>query len=330
MGKKSPKAPDPVATAQAQAGMNRDTAITQQQLNMVDQYNPWGSVTYGANGFDTFTDSQGREVQTPKYTQTTTLSPEQQAIFDQTQVAEGNLAGLASEQSAKLRSLLGTNFEFNNDDASNWAYDLASQRILPQQAQQAEALRTRLKNQGIQEGSAAWNAEFGRLTNSNTDQLNQLALTGRQQAFSEQMAQRNQPINEITALLSGSQVSNPATMSGASPQAQVGGVDYSGLVQQNYNNQLQAHNAKMGGIGGLFGSALGAAGQAGGFAALFSDVRLKKNIRRIGQTDGGVQIYTYNYIWGGPTMMGVMAQDVPEATIEHDSGYLMVDYAEVK
>lgn len=330
MGKSAPKSPDPVATAQAQSGMNRDTAITQQQLNMVDQYNPWGSVTYDRTGEDTFVDSQGRTVSTPKYQQTTTLTPEQQAIFNQTQAAEGNLAGLANEQSARLQSLLGTNFEFNNDDASNWAYDLASQRILPQQEKNYQALRTQLKNQGIQEGSAAWNSEMGRLTNSNTDQLNQLALTGRSQAFSEALAQRNQPINEITALLSGSQVSNPAQMSGASPQTSVGGVDYSGLVQQNYQNQVNAHNSKMGGIGGLFGSVLGAAGQAGGFGALFSDVRLKRNIRRIGKTEGGVPIYTYNYIWGGPTMMGVMAQDVPDSAVEHESGYLMVDYSEVK
>src|SRR3546814_4409337 len=70
---------------------------------------------------------------------------------------------------------------------------------------------------------------------------------------------RNQPINEITALLSGSQVSNPASMSGPSPQTQVGGVDYAGLVNQNYQNQMNAYGAKMGGLFGLAGSLGGAA-----------------------------------------------------------------------
>src|SRR3546814_7562959 len=78
---------------------------------------------------------------------------------------------------------------------------------------------------------------------------------------------RNQPINEITALLSGSQVSNPASMSGPSPQTQVGGVDYAGLVNQNYQNQMNAYGAKMGGLFGLAGSL--------GGAAIMSDRRLR-------------------------------------------------------
>lgn len=330
MGKSQPAAPDPVATANAQAAMNRDTAITQQQLNMTDQYNPWGSVTYDRVGEDSFVDSQGNTITTPKYTQTTTLSPEQQAIYDQSQAAQGNLATLANEQSAAIRDLLNTEFVYGNQDVENWISDLASPRIMQQQAQNEAALRTRLKNQGIQEGSAAWNAEMGRLTNANSDQMNQLALQGRSQAFSEALAQRNQPINEITALLSGSQVSNPAQMSSATPQAAVANTDYAGIVNQGYQNQLNAYNAKMGGMGGLFGSVLGAAGQAGGFGALFSDRRLKTDIKRVGTTDGGTPIYTYRYIWGGPVQMGVMAQDVPHAAAEHESGYLMVDYSEVK
>ena len=168
------------------------------------------------------------------------------------------------------------------------------------------------------------------MTNANTDQMNQLALTGRGQAFSEAMATRNQPINEITALLAGSQVSNPATMSGAMPQASVAGVDYTGLVNQKYQADLANYQSKMGGMGGLFGSVLGAAGLAGGFGALFSDRRLKTDIRRVGQTDEGTPIYTYRYVWGGPVQMGVMAQDVPDAAVMTPSGYLAVDYGEVR
>ncbi|UWF68412.1 MULTISPECIES: hypothetical protein [unclassified Brucella] len=42
MGKSAPEAPDPKETATAQAAANRSTAITQQNLNMVNQNNPWG------------------------------------------------------------------------------------------------------------------------------------------------------------------------------------------------------------------------------------------------------------------------------------------------
>lgn len=317
MGK--PKPVDPIATAAAQTGMNRDTAITQMQLNSGDVVNPWGTVSTAQTGSNSFTDSQGNVVNTPKFTQTTTLSPEQQAIFNSTQGTQQNLADLAQSQSGFLQDYMGKPFEFNNSDAEKWAYDLASPRLLQQQGQNDAAIRSTLANKGIREGSAAWNSEMGRMTNANTDQMNQLALNGRGQAFSEAMAARNQPLNEITALMSGSQVSNPAAMGGQTPQAQVAGVDYAGLVNQNYQQKLAASQGAWGGIGGLFGTAL-----------TMSDRRLKSNIRRVGSTDEGVPIYTYNYVWGGPVHMGVMAQDVPHAAVTLGNGYMAVNYNEVR
>ena len=316
----TPEAPDPYETASAQGGMNRDTAITQMQLNGVNQVNPLGSVTYQQTGQNSFTDSQGNVVSTPQFTQTTTYSPEQQAIFDATQGAQGNLADLAQSQSGFLKDYMAKPFEFNNSDAEKWAYDLASPRLLQQQGQNDAQLRTVLANKGIREGSAAWNAAMGRMPNANTDQMNQLALTGRSQAFSEALAGRNQPINEITALMSGSQVSNPAQMSGATPQAGVGGVDYTGLVNQKYQADLAQSQAAMGGLFGLASAGVG----------MFSDRRLKTDIQRVGRTDAGTPIYTYRYAWGGPVQMGVMAQDVPEARIMDPSGFWRVDYERVQ
>lgn len=321
---KTPKAPDPVATAQAQSQYNQNTAVTQQLLNMTDQVNPWGSVTYSPNGSTSFMGADGKSYTVPRYTQTTTFTPEQQEIFDASQQAETNLANLASEQSAKLQDYLNTPFEFNNQDAEKWAWDLASPRILQQQQQNDASLRSRLINSGLRPGSAGWDAEMQRLTNANSDQLNQLALTGRQQAFSEALATRNQPINEITALLSGSQVSNPASMSSATPQTSVGGVDYSGLVQQNYQNKLAAYQSGMGGLFGLAGSL--------GSAAIMSDRRLKTEIKRVGTLDNGLPVYSYRYKAGGATHLGLMADEVeklhPEAVVEGHNGFKAVRYAE--
>jgi len=300
--------------------MNRDTAITQMQLNSGTQVNPWGTVSTEQTGQNSFVDSTGKTVYTPKFTQTTNLSPTQQTIFDQSQAAEGNMAGIANEQSAFLKDYLNKPFEFNNRDAENWAMDLASPRIMAQQGQNEAALRTGLANKGIREGSAAWNAEMTRMTQGNTDQMNQLALTGRGQAFGEAMATRNQPLNEITALLSGSQVSNPAQMSGPMAQAGVAGVDYTGLVNQKFQSDTANYQNKMGGLFGLASAGVG----------MFSDRRLKQDIRRVGATDDGTPIYTYRYVWGGPVQMGVMADEVPDAAFMTDSGYLAVDYAEVR
>lgn len=320
---KTPKAPDPYQTAQAQSQFNQNTAVTQQLLNMTDQVNPWGSVKYSPNGSSSFIGADGKSYTVPRYTQTTTLTPQQQAIFNQSQAAELNLAETANEQSEKLQGYLNTPFEFNNQDAADWAFDLASSRILPQQQKNEQALRSQLINSGLRPGTQAWDSEMQRLTMANTDQLNQLALTGRGQAFSEALAQRNQPINEITALMSGSQVSNPASMSSPTPQTSVGGVDYSGLVQQNYQNQLQASQSGLGGLFGLAGS-LGA-----GAITKWSDARVKTDIRRVGSLDNGLPVYAYRYVWGGPVEIGVMAQDVerirPDAVSEI-SGIKAVDY----
>lgn len=319
---KKPKAPDPVKTAQAQAGFNRDTATTEMMMNMVSQNNPWGSVQYDATGSQSFIGSDGKMITVPQYSQTTTFTPEQQAIFDASQQAETNLAELASQQSGFLQDYMAEPFQYTNQDAETWAYDLASPRILEQQGQNETQLRNRLINSGIRPGTDAWDTEMTRLTNANTDQLNQLALTGRQQGFGEALATRNQPINEITALLSNSQVSNPAQMSGPTPQTQVGGVDYSGLVQQNYQNKMNAYNTKMGGLFGLAGT--------GAQIAMMSDVRLKTDINRVGELDNGLPVYSYRYKSGGPIHIGVMAQDVekvnPGAVTEIE-GFKAVNYA---
>jgi hypothetical protein len=323
MGKKQPQAPDPAATAAAQGQWNSFTAQQQQALNMVDQSSPWGSLNYSQTGTQTIIDPNGKEVQVPRYLATTNLSPEQQAIFDHTQQAENNLATIANEQSARVGQLLNDPFSYNNQDAENWAFDLASQRILPQQDQNRKALENQLVNSGIRRGTAAWDSEMGRLTNANTDQMNQLALTGRNQGFNEALAQRNQPLNEIIGLMSGSQIQNPNATFAQSPQSGVAGVDYTGLVNQKYQSDMNAYNAKMGAIGGALG---------GLFSMFrFSDERLKENVQEVGETKSGQPIYTYNYKGDKTPQMGVMAQETPgEAVGMHPSGFLMVDYSKVK
>lgn len=300
-------------TATAQAGLNQTTATTQQLLNMTNQVNPWGSVTYNQTGNNSFTDSNGKTTTVPQFTQTTQYDPAHQAIFDKTTETQGNLADLGAQQSAAFKDYLAKPFSFDNNDAANWSYDLASQRILPQQKEQQQALESQLINQGLRPGTAAWGSEMRRNTNANTDQLNQLALTGRSQAFNEQLTQRNQPINEIGALLSGSQLTNPGQASAATPQTSVGGVDYTGLVNQQYQSKLQS---SQGALGGLFGLA----GSLGSSALMASDRRVKTEVSRVGTLDNGLPIYAYRYTTGGPMQIGVMAQEVevnnPDAVVE--------------
>jgi len=94
---------------------------------------------------------------------------------------------------------------------------------------------------------------------------------------------------------------------------------------------------KLGG-GGSSGSAGGGFGSSGGFTSQFfsgpqftgSDIRLKKNISKIGKSKSGLNIYEFDYINKEGTYQGVMSNEVPkEAVLVGDDGYDMVDYSKV-
>lgn len=324
---KPPKPPDPNETAAATGAWNSFTAQQQQSMNMVGQNTPWGSLDYTQTGTRTIVDPNGKSIQIPSYTANVRLTPAQQSVFDKTQATESNLAQIAMDQSAWLGDYLEKPFSFDNQDAANWAYDLGAQRLDPRFAQQEDALRARLVNSGIRPGTAAYDKEMARLGQDKNDAYNQLMLQGRGQAFSEALAGRNQPLNEIIGLMSGSQVQNPTSTFAASPQSQVANVDYAGLVGQQYQGQMANWNAKVGQqqamMGGLFG--LGSS-----LIGAFSDRRLKKNILRVGRLDNGLPVYLYQMEDGGPYQLGLMADEVaevnPEATIMDESGFLKVRY----
>ena len=61
-----------------------------------------------------------------------------------------------------------------------------------------------------------------------------------------------------------------------------------------------------------------------------SDRRLKQNIVPAGQSPSGINIYQFNYLWDSHnTYQGVMAQEVPYASVMSDAGYYLVDYSKV-
>lgn len=315
----SPKAPDPKETAAAQAGMNRDTAITQMQLNSVNQVGPDGTLTYSQNGTSKFQDSNGKWVETPTYTATTALSAAQQAIKDQTDKASLNLGTIANERTNFLKDYLSKPFDVNAE-TENKLYDLGSKRLDPRFVADQDALRTQLISSGIRPGTAAYDQQMQQFGQTKNDAYNNLALTGRQQAFNEASFERSQPLNEISALMSGAQVQSPQFQQ--TPQSSVGGVDYTGLVNNQYQQKVSNQNAMMGGLFGLASKGVG--------MLPFSDRRVKENIKRVGTLDNGLPVYAYNYLWDKTTIVGVMADEVekihPEAVVEDGNGIKHVRY----
>jgi hypothetical protein len=144
-----------------------------------------------------------------------------------------------------------------------------------------------------------------------------------QQALQQQLAMRNQPLNEISALLSGSQVQMPQFQGyngvSVAPTPYLQAMQaQDAAAMQRYGIQANQAASNMAGLYGL--------GSAGLLA--FSDRRLKSNIVRIGTHPLGIGIYEYD-IFGG-RQRGVMADEIeavmPEAVSTHESGYKMVNY----
>lgn len=151
----------------------------------------------------------------------------------------------------------------------------------------------------------------------------------RQQQIQEAAYLRNLPLNDIAALMgTGGGVQNPAFADYA--QTNVANTDYSGLVQNNFNNQMQLYNQQMQARNQGLGSIFGLAGSA---AMAFSDRRLKNIIKAIGELPNGIKTYLYTYVGSSVRQVGVMADEVfkvlPEAVTVHPSGYMMVDYGKV-
>lgn len=249
-GSSPPPPPDPNATAAAAAAQNQKTAITQYGLNATNQVTPYGDLTYTQIG--KWDDG------TPHYQATTTLSPEQQQLYNLGTTTQNTLGNIGVEQSAKVRDILNTPFDLNTATTTQ-QQDIARTLLDPVWQQRESQLETKLANQGITPGSAAYTNALRDFGMQRDNAYNSALLADRAQATQEALTQRNQPLNEISALLSNSQVQQPNFV--GTPTPAVAPVDYAGIVNNNYQGQLAAYNADQARQGALYG-ALGSIGGA--------------------------------------------------------------------
>lgn len=352
MGKKStpspPAAPDPYVTATAQAAADKETAITQTQINQVDQVGPYGNLTYSQRG----TSPEG----TPQYTATTTLSPDGQRQLDLANKAGITYGETANNQLNQISQLLSEPLDFGSLGAAPVADEATRQsvrdstlaRLQPTIDRDRAAMESSLASQGINLGSEAYEDATRQFDNRLNDmylatdatagnemsRVYGLESSARDRAINEMIQQRQLPLNETLALLSGTQVQSPQfvqtpqTSLPQSPIAESVYASYNGQLN-NYNSRVGSANANTAGLFGLAGAGVGALGQSGAFS--FSDRRLKKGIVRIGELANGLNLYIYRYIWGGALQIGVMADEVrkvnPQAVISI-GGYDAVNYSE--
>lgn len=326
MGKSAPQPPDPKDTSAAQTGTSVSTSIANAFLGNTNRVGPDGTTSYSQSGDYTWTDPYTKKTYTvPRFTETVTLSPEAQEIYDKQNAAKGNLSDLAATQSGFLKDYMAQPIDLNNEATEARLFELGSKRLDPLFARGRESLTSKLANQGIKIGSTAYDRAMEGYGQQENDAYNQLLLGGRGQAVQEALTERNQPINEITALLSGSQVSQPNFTGNAQPQIPI--TDNAGIINTNYQQQLAAWQANQANVGSNIGGVLGG---LGGLFAL-SDRRAKKDISKVGETGEGLGIYKYRYKGGGPMQLGLMAQEVeehdPGAVMTGSDGFKRVNYA---
>jgi hypothetical protein len=312
---KPPAAPDYTGAANATAAGNmaaaKETAAANQRLQLMGQYGsmtnqvtPYGQINYTP----TYLDNQGNPIANPaditdpnmlrQWTQTMTLSPEQQALYNQNQALNQTLGDIATTGVGQVQQSVNNPLNFSQNQAlqtpgeiqqqaSNAAYQNAAQYLDPQFKQSNAQLANRLANQGITQGSEAYNNAMLNAGNQQQQAYesarNQAYIQGqqgaqqqyaqglgtRQQQIAEQQVLRQDPLNTLNAIRSGQQmqvaqmpqvgVSNPAGLNSAQQQG-TAGPDMLGAVtaQGQYNQGL--YNAQSAAAGQTNAALIGAGG----------------------------------------------------------------------
>jgi hypothetical protein len=289
----SPTPPSPQNTIQQQTASNRETAITQAGLNLIDQTDAAGNtLAYTQNG--TWADG------TPRYQAKQTLGTAGQQLQATNQGTSQNIASLANEQSGRLSGLLNAPIDFTaQKDYLNSLTEGALNKSWDRQSQQFE---TDLVNRGIRPGSTAYNDSQNQFMTNRSDAYNSANVNNYNSALQSQLALRAQPLNEILALSGQSQVQSPQFAS--TPSTGVAGTDVAGITQAGYQNQNQQYNNQQSLLGGLFSAG------ANLLPLALSDIRVKTNIRRIGTHPIGAGIYEYDRTDTGAHEVGVIAQEL--------------------
>ena len=248
------------------------------------------------------------------------LSTGQFSNLAQAQNYGQGLAGQSLSNQAQAQNFGQGNIQqqlYNQAQGQNFGQGVTAQNIANQAAGQnyTQNYNTIAQNNAAQQQLYAQNLQRANFENA-----------ARQQSLQNEIAERQMPLNEINALRSGTQITNPqftpytGANVGAAPIAQTMQNAYAGQMNA-YNQDVASQNAQTKGLFDLGAAALP-------YLPGFSDRRLKSNITRIGTHPLGIGIYEYDIF--DRHEIGVMAQEVqdvlPEAIHIHPSGFMMVDY----
>ena len=196
---------------------------------------------------------------------------------------------------------------------------LQSKKGVAANIEQQEAANEKLKAQGEQQLQQMKMAEQQRLQSiaiSEGQRMQQAEAQGIMYTFQQEENRLNMDLNRAAGL------QDRALQQQSDAQA----------------NQAAAYGGMMSALGSIGGASIGAAGtvKAANIAnpkPPASDRRLKKNIKLIGYSPSGLNIYAFEYInerFGKGVFQGVMSDEISSnAVIRHEDGFDRVDYSKI-
>lgn len=207
---KGPKAPDYKGAAEATAAGNAEMMDKQTWQNRINQYGPTGSKTYEVGS--TINPATGKPMET--WSEYTTLTPEQQAMFDQNQAIQGMRLDVGETAAGRLMDEYGkpmdwsglsdygktptatntavsgpvaarytaggasigdpNDFRQQGEDAS---YESQMRRITPQYQDAIASMETKLRNQGLNPDDRAWQNQMQAMSEAYNDASQSARLT---------------------------------------------------------------------------------------------------------------------------------------------------------
>ena len=252
-----------------------------------------------AIGAQTFTPAMAQQYMNPYENQVVTS-----ALGDVERAYQGQQRALSSQaigsgafgggREGVQRGVLGGEYLRQVGDVSGRlrqaGFESGAQRFAADRASQLGSSQAQLASLA---GASSGLAQFGGQERG----IQQAGLTEAFRDFVEQQGFEQNQINQVIGALAGAPI-------------------------RSYGEERSGFTSQVFGGPSVFGQLVGA-GQA------ISDIRLKDNINLIGKSPSGINIYTFTYKGDDKVYQGVMAHEVPHASIFNTDGYLMVDYSKV-
>lgn len=333
MGGKSdePKAPNYENLAKNQAELDRSTAQQITAWNRPTQVNPYGRLQWSQ-------DDAGN------WTQQELLDPRLQTISDQNLGLQKRFGDQINAQ-GQFQGPESVQYDPAAGDAmSNALYESVMGRARQEQGRQQDALDTKLKQQGLQPGTEAYDRAMRNMLTAHGDVSTKAALDARlaggqearnefgartvaqQNAYQQKMGEYRLPWEMLSSAQGAAAGMPRPQFQGFSAATGYQPANMIGAAQKGFETEMGKYNAEQQKKGNTLNTAM----QVGAMVAM-SDIRLKEAVQFVGTLLGR---NLFRWTWNEKAnklglvgdSFGVMAHECPDIVVMTNTGYLAVDY----